>query len=126
MSLINIDIIDILPTACIDGKEYNFRIDLSYKDMIKAERIGKKIQTLESKIRNNEQEDEDENEIQELLRKSVAMMLDAPPDILEKLTDFQRTQIMKIFNREVKKYMDPPAIPTGEILPGLEDSTAEA
>ncbi len=93
-----------IPTVKIDETHYKLRIDMNYAQMLAHQRINKKMTDITKLESLTETEEVD---LQKSIDLIMEMIIDAPEEVLDKLTDIQKFQIMKVFNDQLKEYMDP-------------------
>lgn len=103
-----------------DGNDYPLRLDLEYTEQLRMVRMETRFRELTELEERTEQE---EAEVRDLLRRMARSTVEAPPELLDQLTDTERTALWGRFWSEIKDRVDP----TKRLSPtssGSGDSTA--
>lgn len=87
------------PVIKIDGIEYEMRVldDLSLVDMHRIDRMGPRIEALGKKLEQRTSTDEEAIELSTMLVEGCRIVLDAPVEIIDKVSDVGRLNIFKVF-----------------------------
>lgn len=93
------------PFITIDGARYDLRIRMEWVDTLRFRDIGEEIMHLSEK--RTDRSEQDEARLKELLDRIISEVVDAPPEVLDKLNDLQRFAIWRIHGEEVKKRQGP-------------------
>ncbi len=113
-----------LPAVRIDGVDYPLRLNVAYPEMVAQRQRARKIIDLSNDER-PELTEQEEAELGDLLAGSVGRMIDAPEDVLSKLTDLQRVAVTTTYYNEALEIMDPTGVNRGSSSRDSSDSTAE-
>lgn len=97
---------EVLPTISIDGKEYPFRLNVEYAEILQLQDIGDRIRDITEK--GNARTEQDEAELPELLKRATIRMVDLPPEVDARLNDLDRFRITAIFNDLVQERLGNP------------------
>jgi len=98
--LLDLTTAEALPSVRIDGQSYGLRIDVEYAELLRLRDMGRRIQEIAESEERTEQEDA---ELGDLLKREIAAVLKAPEEVLARLTDLQRFQLVTVFSNEVEE-----------------------
>jgi len=108
------------PFVTIDGEKYPLRLDLPWTEFLRMRERGTRLRSLSEQ---DERTEAEETELEELLREISTKTLEAPDEVIEKLTDMQKFQLWNVYAEEAKRLRGPT---NGERSPDSDDSTEGA
>ena len=118
--ILNLETDKPLPTVRIDGQDYPLNLNVEYAKMVALRQKAARIAELGGGEREEELTEQEEAELSDLLDYSVKRMLDAPAEVISKLTDFQLIAVTTSYYHEALGIMDPTGV---GLLRSSPDST---
>lgn len=95
-----LDLTIVNPEVSIDGERYALRVREDLSILTNAEH-AKRFDRIDQLRGNGKRSPKEKAELGKLLEEACAAVLDAPPAILGKLTEYQRLSVVTAFFRQV-------------------------